>query len=233
MSVVLPAERLMKVLGYSFQEPQRLKQALTHRSYSSTHNERLEFVGDSILNAVIARTLFLAFPQLTEGELSRLRASLVRQEALAEVASELQLGDYLSLGEGELKSGGHRRPSILADALEAIFGAIWFDGGFAEAERVITALFASRVAKIDPAQALKDPKTGLQEWLQARRQPLPEYVLARQDGESPNQVFEVVCLVRGLQVEARAEGPSRRNAEQQAAAAALALLRERHPGKRL
>nr|WP_304505700.1 ribonuclease III [Andreprevotia sp. IGB-42] len=229
----MPTERLCRALGYVFSDTGLLRQALTHRSFSSSNNERLEFIGDGVLNATIARVLYLQFPQLNEGELSRLRASLVRQEALAEVASGLQLGDYLSLGEGELKSGGHRRPSILADALEAIFGAIWLDGGFAQSEAAIERLFAARISNIDPTQALKDPKTGLQEWLQARRQDLPEYRVLRQDGESPNQVFEVGCEVKALKVIARAEGPSRRAAEQDAAALVLAQLRQNYPGKRL
>jgi ribonuclease-3 len=231
--VILATERLCKALGYSFSEQTLLRQALTHRSHSSTNNERLEFIGDGVLNATIARALFLQFPQLNEGELSRLRASLVRQEALAEVASALQLGDYLFLGEGELKSGGHRRPSILADALEAIFGAIWLDGGFAQSEATIMRLFHERIGQIDPSQALKDPKTGLQEWLQARKQQLPEYKVVRQEGESPNQVFEVACEVGGLQISANAEGPSRRAAEQSAAAQVMQQLKERYPGKRL
>ncbi|TJZ67775.1 ribonuclease III [Chitiniphilus eburneus] len=231
MSVVLPAEHLAKVLGHSFSDPRLLRQALTHRSFSSTHNERLEFVGDSVLNAVVARALFVAFPQLTEGELSRLRASLVCQDALAEVAGALHLGDYLNLGEGELKSGGHRRPSILADALEALFGAIWFDAGFEAAQAVVERLFAPRIAGIDPSRALKDAKTALQEWLQARRVALPQYLLLRQEGDSPNQIFEVGCRIESLGVETRAEGASRRVAEQAAAADALGTLKDRYPGK--
>ncbi|GAA5785468.1 ribonuclease 3 [Chitiniphilus shinanonensis] len=227
----MPAERLAKALGHAFTDPRLLRQALTHRSFSSTHNERLEFVGDSVLNAVVARALFVAFPQLTEGELSRLRASLVCQEALAEVAGTLNLGDYLHLGEGELKSGGHRRPSILADALEALFGAIWFDAGFEAAQATVERLFAPRIAAIDPSRALKDGKTALQEWLQARRVALPQYLLLRQDGDSPNQIFEVACRIEALGVETRAEGASRRVAEQAAAADALGTLKDRYPGK--
>ncbi len=158
MSIVLPPERLQKVLGYTFNEQRLIRQALTHRSYAATHNERLEFVGDAVLNAVVGRALFVHFPQLNEGELSRLRASLVRQESLADVASTLELGDYLSLGEGELKSGGHRRPSILADALEAIFGAIWLDGGFEAAQTVVEMLFVPRITAIDPSKASKTPR---------------------------------------------------------------------------
>lgn len=231
MSVVLPAERLEKALGYSFLERQRLKQALTHRSYSSVHNERIEFVGDGILNALIARTLFLTFPQMPEGELSRTRASLVCQDSLAQVASQLNLGEFLSLGEGELKSGGHKRPSILADALEAVLGAIWLDGGFAAVENVVERLFAERIATIDPNAGTKDAKTALQEWLQARKYPLPTYVILRQEGESPDQIFEVSCAVADDVICTRAEGPSRRAAEQLAAGEALRLLIERYPGK--
>lgn len=229
--MVLPAERLEKALGYSFVDRQRLKQALTHRSFSSQHNERIEFVGDGILNALVARTLFLAFPQMPEGELSRTRASLVCQDALAQIAMGLNLGEYLSLGEGELKSGGHRRPSILADALEAVLGAIWLDGGFAAVEQVINRLFAERIAAIDPKAGTKDPKTALQEWLQARKYPLPGYTILRQEGESPEQVFEVSCTVADESITTCAEGSSRRAAEQLAAAEALRLLIERHPGK--
>ncbi|UXY13772.1 ribonuclease III [Chitiniphilus purpureus] len=231
MSVVLPAERLAQALGHTFADPRWLRQALTHRSFSGTHNERLEFVGDGILNAVVARALFVAFPQLSEGELSRLRASLVCQDSLAVIAAGLRLGDYLYLGEGELKSGGHRRPSILADALEALFGAVWFDSGFEAASRVIDALFAPRITAIDPSRALKDAKTALQEWLQARRVSLPQYLLIRQEGESPHQIFGICCRIEQLQIETQAEGPSRRAAEQAAAAAALAELKERYPGK--
>ncbi len=233
MSVVLPAERLQRTLGYVFSEPKLLKQALTHRSSSSTHNERLEFVGDGILNAIVARSLFLAFPQLSEGDLSRLRAHFVRQESLAIIATELQLGDYLSLGEGELKSGGHRRPSILADALEAILGAIWLDGGFVAVEAVLQKLFAARIAAVNPEEAMKDPKTSLQEWLQARKIDLPAYVIERQQGDSPDQIFEVSCTIAELKVSAKAEGTSRRAAEQLAAGAVLHQLREQFPGKKV
>lgn len=221
----------MQALGYAFADTKLARQALTHRSHSATHNERLEFVGDSVLNAVVAKALYLAFPQLSEGELSRLRASLVCQDSLAEIATGLALGDYLYLGEGELKSGGHRRPSILADALEAIFGAVWFDGGFEAAQAVVERLFLPRIAGIDPERALKDAKTALQEWLQARRVALPQYAVLRQEGDSPNQMFEVGCQIEALGVETRATGPSRRVAEQAAAAEALGTLKDRYPGK--
>lgn len=229
MSIVLPAERLEKALGYSFVDKQRLKQALTHRSFSSTHNERIEFIGDGILNALIARALFLRFPKLSEGELSRTRASLVCQDGLALIAAELNLGEYLWLGEGELKSGGHKRPSILADALESVLGAIWLDGGFPAVEAVVARLFEKRLVAIDPTVGSKDAKTALQEWLQARKYVLPIYTVLRQEGESPEQIFEMGCAA--ADIETRAEGPSRRVAEQLAAAEALRLLIERHPGK--
>ena len=231
MTVILPAERLEKALGYSFVDKKSLKQALTHRSYAAQHNERIEFVGDGILNALIARTLYHAFPLMPEGEMSRTRASLVCQEGLAQIGAQLNIGEYLSLGEGELKSGGHKRPSILADALEAVLGAIWLDGGFSAVEQVVNTLFAEKIAQIDPKVGTKDAKTALQEWLQARKFPLPLYTILRQEGESPDQVFEVSCAVADKAVITRAEGSSRRAAEQLAAAEALRLLIERHPGK--
>lgn len=231
LSVVLPAERLEKALGYSFVDRQRLKQALTHRSFASQHNERIEFVGDGILNALVARALYQAFPQMPEGDLSRTRATLVCQEGLALIANELNLGEYLWLGEGELKSGGHKRPSILADALEAVLGAIWIDGGFAAVETVVQKLFTKRLAEIDPNVGSKDAKTALQEWLQGRKYPLPVYTILRQEGESPEQVFEVGCTAADNTIVTQAEGPSRRAAEQLAAAEALRLLIERYPGK--
>lgn len=229
--MILPAERLERALGYSFVDKARLKQALTHRSFSSTHNERIEFVGDGILNALIARALFLNFPRHSEGELSRMRAALVCQEGLALVANQLNLGEYLWLGEGELKSGGHKRASILSDALEAILGAIWLDGGFAAVEKVVEGLFAERLASIDPSAGTKDAKTALQEWLQARKFTLPAYTVLRQEGDSPDQIFEVSCAVADGAIITRAEGASRRAAEQLAAAEALVLLAERYPGK--
>lgn len=233
MSIILPAERLEKVLGYVFCDRQLLKQAVTHRSFSSSHNERLEFVGDGILNALVARALYRAFPAQSEGDLSRIRARLVCQDGLAEIAFDIGLGDYIRLGEGELKSGGHRRPSILADALEAIFGAIWLDGGIYALEPVIEQFFASRIAAIDPSTAGKDAKTSLQEWLQARKLPLPVYVLERQEGDSPEQLFEISCTVSELKIETRGVAGSKRAAEQDAAATALELLRQTYPGKKL
>lgn len=217
--------RLEKTLGYSFRQPDLLRQALTHRSHSSPHNERLEFLGDSVLNCAVATQLYRRFPALKEGELSRLRASLVRQEALAEIAADLRLGDVLRLGEGELKSGGFRRPSILADALEAVFGAVYLDGGFLAAEQAINTLYEQHFDRIDPRNAGKDAKTALQEWLQARHEPVPQYVLLATHGDAHAQEFEVSCSVTAHQLEAIGRGGSRRAAEQQAAEEALKQLR--------
>ncbi len=164
---------LQRKLGYSFAQASLLQQALTHRSHSVAHNERIEFLGDSVLNCCVAHALYQRFGELKEGELSRLRANLVRQETLAELAQQLELGTYLRLGEGELKSGGFRRPSILADGLEALFGAVFLDGGFAATEGVIRGLYASMFEHLDPQTLGKDPKTQLQELLQARKIPLP------------------------------------------------------------
>lgn len=217
--------RLEKALGYSFRQPELLRQALTHRSHSSPHNERLEFLGDSVLNCVVATLLYQRFQSLKEGELSRLRASLVRQESLADIATDLALGDALLLGEGELKSGGFRRPSILADALEAIFGAIYLDADFAAVQQTIEHLYRSRIERIDPRAAGKDAKTALQELLQARRLPVPHYTLLATRGEAHAQEFDVVCAVPAIGLTVTGSGNSRRGAEQQAAQAALEQLR--------
>jgi ribonuclease-3 len=217
--------RLEKALGYAFKQPNLLSQALTHRSHSSPHNERLEFLGDSVLNCTVATLLYQRFPVLKEGELSRLRANLVRQETLAEIAVRLALGDVLRLGEGELKSGGFRRPSILADALEAIFGAIYLDGGFAAAGATIEILYQQRIEQIDPHDAGKDAKTALQELLQARRLPVPQYNLLATRGDAHAQEFEVSCVVPAIDLMVTGCGASRRGAEQQAAQVALDKLR--------
>jgi ribonuclease III len=219
--------RLEKSLEYGFGQPELLRQALTHRSHSSPHNERLEFLGDSVLDCVIATLLYQHFPNLKEGELSRLRANLVRQESLAEIATDLSLGDSLRLGEGELKSGGFRRPSILADALEAIFGAVYLDSGFDAVARVIEHLYRARIEQIDPRDACKDPKTALQELLQAKRLPVPQYRLLATRGDAHAQEFEVSCVVPEIKQEMTGKGVSRRSAEQQAAQAVLDKLRER------
>ena len=217
-------DALQKAIGHRFSRLELLQQAVTHRSFGSPHNERLEFLGDSIVNCVTAIALFERFSELREGDMSRLRANLVRQEALHRLAEGLKLGEYLRLGEGEMKSGGHRRPSILADALEAIFAAVFLDAGFEAAKSVIDRLYASSIASLDPARALKDPKTALQEWLQGRRMPLPKYSLADTRGEAHQQEFEVECEITGLGLKTRGIGVSRRAAEQQSAQRALELL---------
>ena len=217
-------DALQTAIGHRFSRLELLQQAVTHRSFGSPHNERLEFLGDSIVNCVTAIALFERFGELREGDMSRLRANLVRQEALYRLADGLKLGDYLRLGEGEMKSGGHRRPSILADALEAIFAAVFLDAGFEGAKAVIDRLYAASLAGLDPARALKDPKTALQEWLQGRRMPLPRYSLADTRGEAHQQEFEVECEIAGLGLKTRGVGVSRRAAEQQSAQRALELL---------
>ncbi|WP_126445483.1 ribonuclease III [Sulfuricystis multivorans] len=216
--------RLEQALGHRFAKPELLRQALTHRSHSSPHNERFEFLGDSVLNCAVAMLLFRKFPTLKEGELSRLRASLVRQETLAEIATSLGLGDALRLGEGELKSGGFRRPSILADALEAIFGAILLDAGFDSALATIERLYRERIERLDPRSAGKDAKTALQEWLQGRRLPLPQYQLLETLGSAHAQEFVVACNIPALDIRVTGRGASRRAAEQEAAQAALDKL---------
>lgn len=208
---------LCRQLGHDFAQPALLKQALTHRSYGSPNNERLEFLGDSVLNCAIAAKLYHHYPRQAEGDLSRMRAALVKEQTLAEIATTLKLGDYLQLGEGELKSGGFRRPSILADALEAIIGAVYLDAGFEKAEQMIVALYEPLLREIDPKTIAKDPKTQLQEYLQSRKLALPFYEVIAIRGEAHEQEFEVECLIPGLNIRAHGEGHSRRRAEQQAA----------------
>jgi ribonuclease-3 len=215
---------LEQALDYRFLDASLLLTALTHRSHSSPHNERLEFLGDSILNAVVARQLYERFPRIPEGVMSRLRANLVRQDSLHKLAVSLSLGDHLRLGEGEMKSGGASRPSILADALEAVFGAVWLDGGFDGVNRVITRLYEGLFAGIAPGKPIKDAKSLLQEYLQGRRQPLPKYVLAGTDGEAHAQLFNVVCEIDCLRLKTEGQGGSRRAAEQVAAEKALEKL---------
>jgi ribonuclease-3 len=209
-------------LGYAFRSPDLLRQALTHRSFGTPNNERLEFVGDAVLNCVVGVTLFERFPTLPEGDLSRVRAGLVNQESLARVARRLGLGDDIRLGEGELRSGGTDRSSILADAMEAVFGAVFLDGGFDAARRVITTCYAEVLAQADPAALGKDAKTRLQEWLQARKMAVPDYVVASTSGEAHAQWFKVECHVPALSIVAMGDGASRRAAEQEAAQVALA-----------
>ena len=217
---------LQRELGYSFSQASLLQQALTHRSHAAPHNERIEFLGDSVLNCCIAHELYQRFPDLREGELSRVRAHLVRQETLAALAQELELGTYLRLGEGELKSGGFRRPSILADGVEALFGAVFLDGGFAAAERVIRGLYACLLERMDPETLGKDPKTLLQELLQGRKLALPKYAVIATKGAAHNQQFQVECQVPQLAIRTTGFGASRRIAEQEAAQLAFEQVRK-------
>jgi ribonuclease-3 len=217
-------------LGHAFGDAALLRQALTHRSYGTPHNERLEFVGDAVLNCVVARALYERFPQTQEGDLSRARASLVNQETLARVARRLGVGPALRLGEGELRSGGPERDSILADALEALFGAVFVDAGYAAARTVIEAAYDDLLQEADPAALAKDPKTRLQEWLQARRMPVPEYAVVATHGEAHAQRFDVECRIASIGVTTTGSGTSRRIAEQVAAAQALRALPTRAGG---
>ncbi len=198
-----------------------LKEALTHRSHNAAHNERLEFLGDSVLNCVVAEELFRRFPKLAEGDLSRLRAGLVNKNVLYSVALSLDLGGAILLGEGELKSGGHRRPSILADALEALIGAVFVDGGFLAAQDMIRRLFDSQFEQVDPNSIAKDHKTRLQELLQSRKLSVPKYDILETSGEAHEQTFRVVCEIAGLKLRVTGCGASRKLAEQDAAAAAF------------
>jgi ribonuclease-3 len=210
-------------IKHEFRNERLLRQALTHRSYGVEHNERLEFLGDSVVNCAVALELYSKFPQLPEGELSRLRASLVSQSSLAAIARAFHFGQYLRLGEGEVKSGGVRRPSILADALEAVVGAVLLDAGFDAAQRVVRALFHDALAQIDPQATPKDPKTLLQEHLQGRRLRLPRYSVLATHGEAHDQRFEVECVVAELGIRSMGTGTSRRAAEQDAARRAYEL----------
>lgn len=204
-------------IDYRFADAALLEQALTHRSFGPRHYERLEFLGDSLLSMVVAEQLYLERPEAAEGDLSRLRSRLVRDVTLARLAGELNLGDYLRLGTGELKSGGFLRESILADVIEAIVGAIYLDGGFEPARRVIRALLADRLADLPDADSLKDPKTRLQERLQGRGYELPEYQVISESGADHAKRFEVECRAGALVEPVRAEAGSRRKAEQAAA----------------
>ncbi|MDT7849815.1 ribonuclease III [Methylophilus sp. VKM B-3414] len=208
-------------IGYQFSQPDLLQQALTHRSFSATNNERLEFLGDSVLNFIIAHQLFNLFPDIPEGDLSRLRAKLVKESSLAEIAISLHLGDALKLGEGELKSAGWRRPSILADALEAIVGAVYLDGGFDSAQQVVALLYRDKLQTIDPTSIDKDAKSQLQEYLQSKKMDLPEYQVVSIEGEAHAQTFTVQCKIKKLKLTTTGVGTSRRVAEQQAAKLAM------------
>jgi ribonuclease-3 len=212
---------LQSRLGYTFKDTALLQQALTHRSHSSLHNERLEFLGDSILNCVVASILFDRYSKIDEGDLSRLRANLVKQQSLYEIAQRMELSQFLRLGEGELKSGGFRRPSILADTLEALFGAIYLDAGFNAARDVIRSLYIPILDTVDPKTLGKDAKTLLQEFLQGKKIALPQYNVVATHGAAHNQEFEIECLVPKLDIQVFGTGGSRRAGEQAAAKRAL------------
>jgi ribonuclease-3 len=218
---------LCKQLGFKFQQPQLLQRALTHRSYCTAHNERLEFLGDSVLNCTVAKYLYDTYPDLTEGDLSRLRSNLVNQQTLAILAQQLNLGEQLLLGEGEHKSGGFRRPSILADALEAIFGAVMVDADFAAAEKVVLGLYVPFIAQTDLQSLGKDAKTLLQEYLQGNKLALPQYNVDEIKGEAHAQTFVVSCEIAQLRLTTQGEGASRRIAEQIAAARAYQQIKEK------
>jgi ribonuclease-3 len=222
---LIDRDDLARRLQYKWRDPELLERALRHRSSGHRHNERLEFLGDAVLGLAIAAELFFKDGAFTEGDLSRLRASLVRAESLARIAAAIQLGDYLNLGPGELKSGGFRRQSILADTLEAVIGAVYVDGGFAAAESVVKRLFAHRLANLPAADTLKDAKTRLQEYLQARNQPLPQYQTTHCGGPPHNPTFTVSAAIQALDVSVSANGASRRAAEQAAAGELLDRIR--------
>jgi ribonuclease-3 len=217
-------DKLSKALDVEFGDPVLLRTALTHRSAKGLHNERLEFLGDAVLNCAIAETLYRRFPDAREGELTRLRSTLVRGETLARLARGLELGDYLIMGSGELKSGGYRRDSVLEDAIEAIIGAVFEDQGVDSARRLIRRLFEHELAAIEPGEKLKDPKSRLQEYQQGRKLALPAYTLVSASGPDHQRHYRVTCAVAGLSGKFHGDGISRRHAEQMAAAAALATL---------
>ena len=218
-------DKLIAGLGYQFRSPELLQQALTHRSWGKKNQERLEFLGDGVLNMVAAELLYKQKPDAQEGDLSRYRARIVRGETLAQIAADLQLGEYVRLGQGELKSGGYRRDSILEDALEAIIGAIYLDGGLPACQKVIGRLWTNLIDELPAADELKDPKTRLQEWLQARGLPLPEYAVQSTEGPDHARIFTVECAIEHAVAPRHiATGDSRRKAEQAAASKAMDAL---------
>lgn len=222
-------DALCRLIGHDFSQPLLLQRALTHRSHSAAHNERLEFLGDSVLNCAVAKYLYDSHPDWAEGDLSRLRSNLVNQQTLCALAQQLQLGELLLLGEGERKSAGFRRPSILADALEALIGAVFLDGGFAAAEQVVLKLYVPFMQQADVQTLGKDAKTLLQEYLQSRKLALPKYTVIATRGEAHEQLFQVECEIAQLKLNTRGEGSSRRIAEQAAAEAAYQKLNTHTP----
>ncbi|HMX10461.1 MAG TPA: ribonuclease III [Burkholderiaceae bacterium] len=226
MSSNLPVDSLQQRIGHSFRDRRLLVRALTHRSYGSDHNERLEFLGDAVLNLAVSDLLFDQYDDSPEGDLTRVRAHLVRQDMLHRIALSLQLPSVLRMSEGEARGGGAQRPSILADAMEAIIGAVYRDAGFDAAQALVRRLFEPLVSETATQAWAKDAKTQLQEWLQARRQSVPDYRIEATRGRAHDQTFVVVCSVAGFGVEAQGEGRSRRAAEQEAARLVLARLNE-------
>ena len=219
-------------IGYFFRDESMLRMALTHRSHSSRHNERLEFLGDSILNFVVATLLYERYTDLDEGSLSRLRANLVRQQTLFDVAQKTGISDFLRLGEGEVKAGGFRRPSILANTMEALFGAVFLDGGFESVVSTIRKLFTPLLDVIDPKTFGKDAKTQLQEYLQGRKIALPQYQVVATHGAAHKQNFDIECLIPQLEIQASGSGSSRRAGEQEAAKQALELIKLMEKGQK-
>ena len=224
MQGINPYAKLSRQIGYEFKDTGLLKQALTHRSAAKQHNERLEFLGDAVLGMIIARELYDKFPQVPEGKLTRMRSTLVKGDTLAELARESDVGELMNLGPGELKSGGHRRSSIIADAMEAIIGAIYLEAGLEQTEQVVLHLWKSRINKLDPNEHPKDANTRLQEFLQSRKLPLPVYEVVKITGKDHAQTFVVHCQVANLNSPLEGVGSSRRKAEQQAANLALETL---------
>lgn len=213
-------------IGHTFKDQGLLQLALTHRSFSANNNERLEFLGDGVLNFIVAHQLYHRFPKLPEGDLSRLRAQLVKESSLSEIAMELHVGEALRLGEGEVKSAGRRRPSILADAVEALVGAVYLDGGFVAAEAVVLKLYLNKFKTIDPKVIDKDAKSQLQEYLQSKKIDLPDYNVVLIEGEAHAQSFKVECHIQKLNLLTVGEGTSRRSAEQQAAQLAMEKIKQ-------
>ncbi|PLA74985.1 ribonuclease III [Hydrogenovibrio sp. SC-1] len=220
-------QRLSKGLGYEYQDIEHLKKALTHRSMGAKNNERLEFLGDSLVNFIIADVLYHQFNNISEGDLSRIRAFLVKGETLAKIGKEYSLSDFLMLGPGELKSGGYRRASIIADTVEAIIASVYEDGGLDACRQLVLRLYAERLQKLDPAMVGKDPKTRLQEVLQSNREALPEYTVISVNGPAHAQEFTVSCYVETLNRKFEAIATNRRKAEQLAAEEALSVLEEK------
>ena len=214
----MTSDKLLEFTGYQFKRGELLEQALTHRSFSrNANNERLEFLGDSVLSLIISNFIYQRFENASEGRLSRIRASLVKQDTLAMVAREIGLGDHILLGGGELKSGGFRRDSILSDALEALIAAIYLDSDYMQAEKTVLHLFDDLLQSVDVGSSLKDAKTKLQEYLQGRQKPLPLYKVIQTNGKSHDQVFTVSCELSDLDLHSEGKGSSRKKAEQQAA----------------